>query len=151
MLLDRNLNLVGIGEKCFRVAASNRDPEMANNAMSDVQWEVSYARQGALDLTATPGAAVFWPVLFTRDILALEYTRREQPQDKMFSVVWMALTPRKGICMKLLATQTGHLKTLQDCNMIKSGKPKASKATRKMRKPHFPGQQLNKIAVDITN
>lgn len=205
MLLDRNLNLVGIGEKCFRVAASNRDPEMfiatvryltirsypatrqeraipkkgearANNAMSDVQWEVSYARQGALDLTATPGAAVFWPVLFTRDILALEYTRRslnelenvfvyefqgEQPQDKMFSVgnkatasnpltrdgVWMALTPRKGICMKLLATQTGHLKTLQDCNMIKSGKPKASKATRKMRKPHFPGQQLNKIAL----
>ncbi|KAG6952535.1 hypothetical protein JG688_00013236 [Phytophthora aleatoria] len=211
MLLDRNSNLVGVGEKCFRVAASSRDPEMrivtvryltirsypatrqeraiskkgegsANNAMADSKWEVSYARQGALDLTATPGSAAFWPVPFTRDILALEYTRRslyelenvcmyefqgEQPHDKTFSVgskvtgssypnqptgdgLWMALTPRKGICMKLLATQIGHLKKLQEVQMKKSDKPKASKAGRKIRKPHFPGQQLNKIAVDTT-
>ncbi|KAF1785615.1 Zinc finger, PHD-type, conserved site [Phytophthora cactorum] len=110
MLLDRNSNLVGVGEKCFRVAASSRDPEMyivtkgegsANNAMADSKWEVSYARQEALDLTATPGSAAFWPVPFTRDILALEYTRRslyelenvcmyefqgEQPHDKTFSL-----------------------------------------------------------------
>ncbi|KAG2805678.1 hypothetical protein PC129_g16233 [Phytophthora cactorum] len=211
MLLDRNSNLVGVGEKCFRVAASSRDPEMyivtvryltirsysatrqeraiskkgegsANNAMADSKWEVSYARQGALDLTATPGSAAFWPVPFTRDILALEYTRRslyelenvcmyefqgEQPHDKTFSVgskvtgssypnqptgdgLWMALTSRKGICMKLLATQIGHLKKLQEVQMKKSDKPKASKAGRKIRKPHFPGQQLNKIAVDTT-
>ncbi|KAF1783472.1 Zinc finger, PHD-type, conserved site [Phytophthora cactorum] len=211
MLLDRNSNLVGVGEKCFRVAASSRDPEMyivtvryltirsysatrqeraismkgegsANNAMADSKWEVSYARQEALDLTATPGSAAFWPVPFTRDILALEYTRRslyelenvcmyefqgEQPHDKTFSLgskvtgssypnqptgdgLWMALTPRKGICMKLLATQIGHLKKLQEVQMKKSDKPKASKAGRKIRKPHFPGQQLNKIAVDTT-
>ncbi|KAF1785616.1 hypothetical protein GQ600_7588 [Phytophthora cactorum] len=33
--------------------------------------------------------------------------------------------------------------------MKKSDKPKASKAGRKIRKPHFPGQQLNKIARDV--
>ncbi|ETP17999.1 hypothetical protein, variant 3 [Phytophthora nicotianae CJ01A1] len=209
MLFDRKSNLVGVGEKRYRIAASSRDPEMyivtvryvttrfypatrqeraipkkgeihANNAMTDSKWEVSYARQGALELAVAPGNSVFWPVPFTRDIHALEYTRRslfelenvfmyefqgEQPQDKMFSIgskltdspypnqppgdeLWMSLTPRKGICMKLLATQIGHLKKLQEVYMKKSDKPK-SKAGPKIRKPHFPGQQLNKIAVDL--
>ncbi|KAG7393982.1 hypothetical protein PHYPSEUDO_000159 [Phytophthora pseudosyringae] len=217
MLFDRNSNLVGVGDKCFRIAASSRDPETyivtvryitiraypatrqeraipkkgetsTNNTIADspsCKWEVSYARQGT---TIAPGNAVFWPAPFTRDVLALEYTRYsldelenafmyefqgEQPHDKAFSVgsyqsvsapavstslttdgingVWMALTPRKGICMKLLASQIGHLKKLREVHALyakKSEKPKASKAGRKLRKPHFPGQQLNKIAVE---
>ncbi|KAL3671635.1 hypothetical protein V7S43_003549 [Phytophthora oleae] len=220
MLLDRNSNLVAVGDKSFRIPASSRDPEMyivvvryvtiraypatrqeraipkkgegsVNN--SEFKWEVSYARQGVLDMTFASGSAVFWPTSFTRDVLALEYTRRsldelestylyefqgEQPHDKMFSVggyslkqsttatptatvpdpftaeningVWMNLTPRKGICMKLLATQIGHLKKLQEVHLLQTKKSDKPKAGRKIRKPHFPRQQLNKIAVDMT-
>ncbi|GMF37903.1 unnamed protein product [Phytophthora lilii] len=223
MLFDRTLTLLGVGDKSFHIPATSRDPEMyivvvtyvalraypatqqqraippkgnfsTNEAFSCTKWEVSYARQGSLDIPLKAGNAIFWPSLFTRDVLALEYTRRsfdelehaflyefqgEQPHDKAFSIgcnllnqsavtassnltadptlvstaigIWMNLTPRKGICMKLLAAQLGHAKTLREVHILHvktSSKPKASKAGPKLRKPHFPGQQLNKIAVD---
>ncbi|KAJ8576120.1 hypothetical protein ON010_g3093 [Phytophthora cinnamomi] len=223
MLFDRNANLVGVGDKCFRIPASSRDPEMyilivryistraypatrqeraiakqndqKNNNDVPVlsKWEVSYARQGALDIPLSPGNAVFWPAPFTRDILALEYSRRtvdeldhafmyefqgEQPHDKTFSVgcrlpekagplsssatdslsiwptvlegLWMNLTPRKGICMKLLAAQLGQLKKLQEVQILHTKKKDKPQGVRKLRKPHFTGQQLNKVAVDTT-
>lgn len=216
-LLDRYSNLVGVGDKSFRIPATSRDPEMyivvvryvtiraypatrqeraipkkgegsTNN--SEYKWEVSYGRQRELDIVFAPGSAVFWPTSFTRDVHALEYTRRsldelesiflyefqgEQPHDKTFSVgnyslnqstttttvpaplaaentngVWMNLTPRKGICMKLLSTQIGHLKKLQEVQHLQTKKSDKPKGGRKIRKPHFPRQQLNKIAVDTT-
>jgi len=209
MLFDQTSQLVGVGDKCFRVAASSRDPEMyvvairyvvvraypatrqdravpkkgggaANSSVADPKWQVSYARQGALDTSLLPGRAIFWPASSTRDILALEYTRRsldeletaflyefqgEQPHDKAYSVgsaaaatddncLWMNLTPRRGMCMKQLAAQLGHLKKLQEVHVLhtkKSDKPKTAKAGHKLRKPHFPGQPLSKIAVDATS
>ncbi|KAE8982419.1 hypothetical protein PR002_g23533 [Phytophthora rubi] len=216
MLFDRNAKLVGVGDKCFQIPASSRDPEVYilkvryvstrayattrqeraipkkengdNNTEAPIsnKWEVSFAHQGALDIPLVPGNAIFWPARFTRDILALEYTRStvdelehaflyefqgEQPHDKTFSIgcglldtanpfssaasplssaqgLWMNLTPRKGICMKLLAAQLGNLKKIQDVHILHTKKGKSG--VRKLRKPHFPGQQLNKIAVDTT-
>ncbi|KAE9188517.1 hypothetical protein PF004_g22479 [Phytophthora fragariae] len=216
MLFDRNAKLVGVGDKCFQIPASSRDPEVYilkvryvstrayaatrqeraipkkengdNNTEAPISnnWEVSFAHQSALDIPLVPGNAIFWPARFTRDILALEYTRRtvdelehaflyefqgEQPHDKTFSIgcglldtanpfssaasplssaqgLWMNLTPRKGICMKLLAAQLGNLKKIQDVHILHTKKGKSG--VRKLRKPHYPGQQLNKIAVDTT-
>ncbi|OWZ23666.1 hypothetical protein PHMEG_0001440 [Phytophthora megakarya] len=168
MLFDRNSNLVGVGDKCFRISASSRDPEITTTHSLSCKWEVTYARHGAVDLAITPGNAIFWPASFTHEALALEYTRRSLSLNQLvasestanpipleaqsLNSIWMALTPRKGICMKLLATQIGHLKKLQEVHILqtKPDKSKASKANRKLRKPHFPGQQLNKIAVDTT-
>lgn len=99
----------------------------------------------------------------------------EEPHDKTFSIgcsllgkagpltatdsllssittqgLWMNLTPRKGICMKSLAAQLGQLKKLQEVHILHAKKKDKPKGPRKLRKPHFPGQQLNKIAVDMT-
>lgn len=92
----------------------------------------------------------------------------QQPHDKTFAVgnkprchvalpnchsialagtgVWMALSPRRGICMKVVAAQIGHLRKLQSMQVKKGDQ---AKARRRRRKLHFPGQQLNKIAVDM--
>ncbi|EGZ15916.1 hypothetical protein PHYSODRAFT_508277 [Phytophthora sojae] len=146
MLFDRNANLVGVGDKCYRIPASSRDPE--------IKWEVSYARQGALDIPLAPGNAIFWPAPFTRDILALEYCPLTATDSLLSSIttqgLWMNLTPRKGICMKSLAAQLGQLKKLQEVHILHAKKKDKPKGPRKLRKPHFPGQQLNKIAVDMT-
>eukprot|EP00644_Phytophthora_capsici_P010475 jgi/Phyca11/116084/e_gw1.30.182.1 len=148
-LLDRYSNLVGVGDKSFRIPATSRDPEITNN--SEYKWEVSYGRQRELDIAFAPGSAVFWPTSFTRDVHALEYTRRSLDElEKNTNGVWMNLTPRKGICMKLLSTQIGHLKKLQEVQHLQTKKSDKPKGGRKIRKPHFPRQQLNKIAVDTT-
>ncbi|GMF55115.1 unnamed protein product [Phytophthora fragariaefolia] len=217
MLFNRNMSLVAVGDKCFRIPASSRDPEMyiviiryvltraypatqqglrsnkddTHNSMDMAvlnKWEVSYARQGALDIPLSPGNAMFWAGSLTRDVLALEYTRRtvddleqafmyefqgEHSTDNTFAIggmvtkadpvpsspssnsstvegLWMDLTPRKGICVKLLAAQLGQLKKVKDVHILHSKKNDNRKGPRKPRKPHFPGQQLNKIAVDTT-
>ncbi|RLN54908.1 hypothetical protein BBJ28_00020289 [Nothophytophthora sp. Chile5] len=217
MLFDQNLELLGVGDKRFRIAASSRDPEMIIVTVTYVvtrayptthqersvpekgggsggsvtflpgNWTVSYARQGAMETPVAPGNVIFWPALFTRDVRDLEYTRRpleqleaahlyefqgERPHDKVFSVgspwkqrpssartsspasslaatsdigLWMALTPRKGICMKLLAAQLGLTRQRHEAQLLQM---KKSGKSRGKRKPHFPGQQLNKVAVD---
>lgn len=84
-----------------------------------------------------------------------ETSEKALPLSMPVHGLWMALHPRKGICMKMLAAQIGRAKQLVipvtstgDClapePQDRGATPKAT--ARKTAKPHFAGKKLSRVA-----
>lgn len=104
MLFDVDWNVIGVGNKRFRISASSRDPEMfivtishvavgqypathqhpkqqqdGESTVSIPAWQVSYARHDDKALSTSTiqiaeHTTTFWPTVYLRDVRALQYT-----------------------------------------------------------------------------
>lgn len=152
-------------------------------------WSVSYAKEGALAVPIAPDNTVFWSTEHLQQLDASQYTARslvelettfvyefqgESRQDKVFAFgqpisiradvsargLWTTVYPRRGVCMKLLSEQIGHLKKLNELlrvggtsnnNIPPSTRvAPSSKKKERLRKPHIGGKKLNRVVVETT-
>lgn len=76
--------------------------------------------------------------------------------------LWASLYPRKGVCVKALAEQVGRAKQLADASRADSSsslataaatvaKPTSASGRSRLKKPHFAGKKLSRVAVTATD